>query len=218
MATIRATADHSDHAALTAPISFARFGGTCAVLTGIVGLLYAISFVILKEVTPDLGDLLSGLFLLLGALLSTPALTALYARLRTAEPEFALWALLIGLGAAFGVMLHGGYDLANAINTPDALPDLPSQSDPRGLFAFGLTGLSLLAFSWLMRRSRQFPARLPQLGYALAALLAILYLARLIILDASNPVVVIPALLTGFLANPVWYIWLGLQLRREPVA
>jgi hypothetical protein len=46
-------------------------------------------------------------------------------------------------------------------------------------------------------------------------LLNIIYLGRLIILDATSLVIVIPALLTGFIVNPLWYLWLGMQLRRQ---
>ena len=55
--------------------SFDRFAGICAILAGIAGLLYAISFVVLKN------GMLSALFLMLGGLLSTLVLTAVYLRL-----------------------------------------------------------------------------------------------------------------------------------------
>jgi hypothetical protein len=51
--------------------------------------------------------------------------------------------------AALGAAIHGGYDLANLINLPAsaaALPDLPSQVDPRGLLTFGVMGLGLLNY------------------------------------------------------------------------
>jgi len=51
--------------------------------------------------------------------------------------------------------------------------------------------------------------------WLLATLLVIIYVGWLTILNARNPVILIPALLTGFLVNPAWYIWLGTALRRE---
>jgi hypothetical protein len=42
----------------------------------------------------------------------------------------------------------------------------------------------------------------------------ILYLGRLIILQATSIAIVIPALLEGFIVNPIWYIWLGLAFFR----
>jgi hypothetical protein len=41
-----------------------------------------------------------------------------------------------------------------------------------------------------------------------------LYLGRLIVLDPTSPVILVPALLNGFLVNPALYIWLGLALLR----
>jgi hypothetical protein len=34
----------------------------------------------------------------------------------------------------------------------------------------------------------------------------------LIILDPKNPIVLVDALLSGFIVNPVWYVWLGIVL------
>jgi hypothetical protein len=68
--------------------SFERFAGTCAVLAGVAGFLYAVAFVVLQNI------LLSGLFLMLGGLLSTAVLAGVYDRLRETDASFALWAVL----------------------------------------------------------------------------------------------------------------------------
>lgn len=68
--------------------SFEQFAGTCAVLAGVTGFLYALAFVVLQNV------LLSGLFLMLGGLFSTAVVAAVYDRLRETDAAFALWALL----------------------------------------------------------------------------------------------------------------------------
>ena len=52
------------------------------------------------------------------------------------------------------------------------------------------------------------------MGFASAALLLALYLGRLIFLDPTNPAILVPALLNGFLLNPIFYAWLGLALLR----
>jgi hypothetical protein len=44
--------------------------------------------------------------------------------------------------------------------------------------------------------------------------MVILYLGRLIILQATSLVIVVPALLEGFIVNPLWYALLGLVLVR----
>ena len=189
--------------------SFDRFAGLLAILTGIAGLLYSIAFIVLQS------NLLSGLFLMLGGLFSTAAWVAVYHRLRETDASFALWALLLAIVGALGSAIHGGYDLANAISTPPSLPaDLPNQIDPRGLLTFGVTGVALFVVAWLIGSGGAFPKGLSYLGYLLAVLVVILYLGRLIILSPTNPVILVPALLAGFLVNPAWYIWLGLVLWR----
>jgi hypothetical protein len=190
--------------------SFEKFAGWGAVLAGLSGFLYSISFIVLQN------NLLSALFLMLGGLFSTSALTALYQRLRETESGFALLGLLLTLSAALGSAIHGGYDLANALHPP-ASPntDLPNAIDPRGLLSFGVAGLGLFLLSWLLTKELSFPRGLAYLGYLSAVLMIVLYLGRLIILQATNPAIVIPALLEGFIVNPLWYVWLGRILMRS---
>ena len=207
--TTNAVANQANAASLPTT-TYAQFAGMCAILAGIAGFLYAVAFILLRN------PLLSAVFLLLTGFLSTAALVAVYRRLRTTDADFALWALLLGFVGALGATIHGGYDLANTINPPAAAAAaLPSAIDPRGLLTFGISGIALFVVAWLMGRGRQFPMGLRYLGYLSAALLIILYLGRLVILDPANPIILAPALLNGFLVNPIWYIWLGLLLWRE---
>jgi hypothetical protein len=190
--------------------SFENFAGWGAILAGVSGFLYSISFIVLQN------NLLSGLFLMLGGLFSTSALTALYQRLRGTESGFALLGLLLSLSAALGSAIHGGYDLANAIHPPAfGATDLPNAVDPRGILTFGVAGLGLFLLSWLIAQDMKLPRGLAYLGYLSAILLVALYLGRLIILQATSPVIVIPALLEGFIVNPVWYVWLGVAFIRS---
>jgi hypothetical protein len=190
--------------------SFETFAGWGAILAGLSGFLYSISFIVLQN------DLLSALFLMLGGLFSASALTNLYQRLHGTESGFALLGLLFGLSAALGSAIHGGYDLANALHPPTS-PNtgLPNAVDPRGLLTFGVAGLGLFLLSWLMTQDMKFPRGLAYLGYLSAILMIILYLGRLIILQATNLAIVIPALLEGFIVNPLWYVWLGLTFFRN---
>jgi hypothetical protein len=191
-------------------IFFERFAGLCGIGAGVVGFLYALSFIVLRN------QRLSALFLMLGGLAATAVLVALYERLRLTSALLALWALLLGTVGSLGAMVHGGYDLANSLHPPlSSNPDLPSAVDPRGLLTFGLTGISLYIFALLMRRDRQFSGALAYLGAVSAALSIALYLGRLIVLDPARPIIVVPALLEGFVVNPVWYVWVGVVLWRE---
>lgn len=207
MATVVAT---SRAAATEARLgTYERFAGVCAILAGAFTLLYSISFILL------INEPLSSFCLLVNGLLATAVLVAVYERLRTADPSFALWGLLLGLAGALGSALHGGYDLAAVLREHAAVdPNLPAAMDPRGLLTFGASGIGLWVFAWLIVRSKQLPQRLGYLAYTVAALQIILYLGRLIVFDAKNPVIVIPALLAGFIATPVFYLWLGITLWR----
>ena len=182
------------------------------------GLVYSFAFVVLQVGgrAPDLGVGLSSLSLMAGGVLSTAALVALYHRLRDQEEPWALWGLLLGLTAALGSAIHGGWDLANALHPPATLPpaDVPSQIDPRGLLTFALAGLSLLVFGRLIAQSARFPKGLALLTFLSATLMIVVYLGRLIVLTPTSPLVLGPAALLGFIVNPAWYIWLGLELRR----
>jgi hypothetical protein len=198
--------------------SYERFAGLCAILAGIGGPLYFIAFVVLVVlgVAPGLGLPLSSLLLMLGGIVSTVVIVALYDRLRETDATFALWALLLGVTGMMGSAIHAGYDLANVIHPPaNPLPtDIPSQIDPRGLTTFGIPGIAFFVLAWLMTRNGGFPRRLGQLGYAVAILYIVLYLGRLIILTPTNPVVAVAALLSGVVFSPAFFIWLGLLLRR----
>jgi hypothetical protein len=190
--------------------SFEKFAGWMAILAGISGFLYSVAFIVFQR------NVLSGLFLLLGGVFSTAALTALYQRLRGTEGGFALLGLLLTLSAALGSAIHGGYDLSNALHPPASLnPDLPNPIDPRGLLTFGIAGLGLFLLSRLMTQNRNFPKGLVYVGTLSAILMIVLYLGRLIILQATSLVIVIPALLEGFIVNPIWYGWLGVTLMRD---
>ncbi|HEX6710705.1 MAG TPA: hypothetical protein VF068_10290 [Rubrobacter sp.] len=188
--------------------SFERFAGICAILAGATDFLYAVSFLVLQNI------LLSGLFLMLGGLLTSAALIAVYQRLRETDASFALLALVLGIAGSLGSAVHGGYDLANAVNPPPSLLDLPNPVDPRGLLTFGAAGLALFVVASLIDRGGRFPRGLGNLGYVAAILLLALYVGRLIVLDPTSPLIAVPALLSGFIVNPLFYLWLGLTLLR----
>ncbi len=197
------------------PLRFDRFAGFCAIATGLGAFAYAVAFVIIARFAPRFGAGLSWFLLLLVGLVTTPVLVALYHRLSDTDRSFALWALLLGVIGAIGSAAHGGYEVANVIHPPAAAaPALPTQIDPRGLLTFGVSGIGLFVFAWLVSRSPRFPKGLGTLGLAAAVLLILIYLARLIIVTSTNPVLLVPAVLSGFIFSPAWFIWLGLVLLR----
>jgi len=181
-----------------------------AYLAGISWLAYAYFFVIAKD------PLFSALFLTLGGLFAVKVFTALYQMLKEVDEGFAVTFTVLGVAGALGTMIHGGYDLANVINPPAlANIDLPSQVDPRGLLAFGITGLAVLKASSTMGKNNKFPKNLSYLGILSGILLMVIYLGRLTVLDPTNPVLLYPILVEGFLVNPIWYLWLGYIFQKK---
>jgi hypothetical protein len=191
--------------------SFERFGGIAAMAAGVASFAYALAFLVVRTpVGASLALLLTGLF-------GTAAIVAVYGRIRLVDGGFALWALVLGIIASLGAIIHGGYDLANAV-TRVITPNLPNAFNPRGLVTFGIAGLGTLVVSWLILRGGGFPRRLGYLGLVVSVLLVVLYLGRLLIVNAANPLISVPALVTGLVASPLWYGWIGLELWRSPNA
>jgi hypothetical protein len=192
---------------------FIRLSGLAAILAALVGLLYSISFVALQN------NLLSALCLMLGGLFSITALTALFEELRRVDAGAAMFGLLLAAAGALGAAIHGGYDLANALNPPlentPALADLPSAIDPRGLLTFGVAGLALLVAVLLMQQDAGYSRGFIILTFVLALLLIVVYIGRLILLAPTNPLLLAAAIATGFVVNPLWYLLLGMRLRRQ---
>lgn len=196
--------------------AFVRFAGFGGIITAISSLLYAVFFLLVKG---PAHDLLPPLLLAIGGLLASAVLTALYGLVRESEPLFALWALALGLLGQLGALIHGVHDLALVLvpapaHTPD-ITALPNQLDPRGLLAFGLTGVSTFILSWLVIRSGALPRGLGYLGCVLGVLLVALFLGNLFTNNPSSLFVLVPGGLASLIANPLWLLWLGVSLLRQ---
>ncbi len=194
---------------------FERFGGVCAVLAGLAGFGYSTAFylparrlawrgVCRRRAAPG------------GRAALDRGVRGRYGRLRTIDEGFALLGLLLAFAGAFGSMTHGAYDLANLVKPPASLAaDVPSSTDPRGLGTFALVGLAVAIASLLIVRGGVLPRRLAYLGLLGAALLVFVYVGRLVILNPKSPGLHAAAVISGFIVNPAWFIWLGAMLVRS---
>jgi hypothetical protein len=192
------------------------FAAACAFAVGIGGFAYSLAFVAVLRGSGEPAAAASAGFLLLGGLLATPVLVAVYLTLRLTSPGMALWALTIGLAGAIGSAIHGGFDLANAINEPAGnAGGFPNAVDPRGLLTFGFAAVGTATVAWLILRGGRLPRGLGLVAAVLAALLLVIYIGRLVVLDPEHPILLVAALATGFVVNPLWWIWLGVELRRR---
>ena len=193
--------------------TFDRFAGASAILVGVGGLVYGVLF---GAIVLGAGRPVRIIWLavgLLGALLTTPVLVALYYRLRDTDRGFALLALLLGLAAALGQFENSALGLGSALTPEIGLEGAPA--DPFGAFRFGVAGVALFIVGWLIRQGGTLPRGLGWLALAGGVLLVLVYLGRLTgVIDPATEVTTLAPLLYGLVVHPVFYVWLGMVLRR----
>ncbi|MGH2729081.1 MAG: hypothetical protein ACRDJI_00570 [Actinomycetota bacterium] len=201
--------------------SFNRLAGWLALFIGVGGLAYGILFASIVEGAS--GAVLNTWFLLaiLGGLAATGLFVALYELLRDIWPSVALWALLLGVAAGIGQMLNASVALGYSTEAAVApAGDFDGTPDPLGILRFGLNGVALFLFGWLLTKGGRLPKVLGQLAQLGGVLLVIMYLGRVAeIIDPAERITLIPPLLYGLFVHPVLYVWLGRELLRpSPVA
>ena len=184
---------------------FDRFAGWTSVLAGVAGLGYAVAFVVLKNAG------LSALFLTLAPLLAIGGLVAVFERVRPDGGGYATLALGLGVFGSLAASSHGAYDLANVLHAPASIPDVPFAVDPRGYGTFALTGLALVILASLAGRNAELPGWVASVGVILGVVLVVTWLARLVVLDATSVLVLLPALVAGVL-SPIFFLLLGAWL------
>jgi hypothetical protein len=191
-----------------------RAAGPASFAVAVGGVLYSVLFVVAVKSSSSAAATASWLVLLVVALLSSGVLVAVYERVREVDPPTSLWALVLAAAGTYGSVAHAGYAISSERNRT---ADVVSQADPRGLAAFGLTGLALLAFATVIRRAGVFPAGLGTLGLVFGVLLVLTYLGRLVVVDPNNVALLGVAALAGLIVHPWWWWWLGLSLRNLDV-
>jgi hypothetical protein len=190
--------------------SFSRLAGYAGVAAGILGLLYLIAFLIQRNPSAPLPSVL----LMLGGIVTSLFAVGLYIRVRGIDEGMALWGWLLASAGAAGAAIHGAFDLANALHPPAAEYAYPNPVDPRGFLTFAIAGLSTLVFSGLLLRGAALARGAAILGLVSGVAVVALYVAYLVIFDATSPVVV-GLVLVGGVIQPVWTIWIGSLLVRE---
>ncbi len=191
---------------------YERFAGIAALIVALGGIGYSIAFVVLLQNGSKLAARLTALFLLIGGLLATAVLVAVYERVRVADRTFALWGVLLAVAGSIGSAVHGGFDLAVLSKGAGRVRVPFNPVDPRGLMTFGVTAIGVFVLSWLILRGGALPRGLGYLGMASAVLSAILYAGRLVVVNPKAPGMLLVAVLAGFIVTPAWFVWLGTQL------
>ena len=194
--------------------TFRRFAGWAAVLAAGVSIVYTVTFAFYVRDGYHWAHWASAISLTISGLAVAPVFVALHSRLRDAEPEFALFALVIGVVGVLGATIHGALDVANLAKPMGGTSaDLPSQIDPRGFLTFALTAVALGLFGWLAMRTGRLPKLLWPTGGIAAVLLLVVYFGRLIALDPHRNFIRFSAVLSGLVVLPAFYLLVARALR-----
>lgn len=190
--------------------SFVRFGGLAGILLALTSWAAVLAYAALVQP----GDARLGLqvFQFLYALTAFWALFAIiavYYRARSAGEAWAFFATLVGVAASVGTMVSAMYEVANLRQNPPLTG--VSASNPLGVLSFGLTGLWFLIANLLLRRTRT-PRVLVWLGFVATADLFAGFVAGL---SENGGVVFLTSLIAGAVGGPIYWLWLGRQLRRD---
>lgn len=199
--------------------SFIRFGGLAAILLGLTSWGAVLAYATLAQPDADpqlteLGNLRLGMqvfqFLYgLVAFWALFAIVAVYYRVRSVGEAWAFFATLVGVAAAVGTMVAAVYEVANLRVSPASVA--PSGANPLGLMSFGLTGLWFVIANLLLWRTK-VPRVLALLGLATAAALLWGFVAAL---SLNGGVVYLATVFAGAVGGPIYWLWLGRQLRRD---
>ncbi|HOU41328.1 MAG TPA: DUF4386 family protein [Promineifilum sp.] len=202
--------------------SFDRFGGLSAMMVGVLSILYAIFFLVITPRAEATGALGSWIILAISGVFSSAAFVALYLRLRPASEGFALWGLVLGLFSSFATLVHGAWQALLLTMLPAAdqsqraaielVRMVVSPVDPAGVATFGVIGLASLVTGMLIIGSGRLPRMLGYLAVANAVLLVALYFATA---AGAQTLILLSGGLTSVLVGPIYWVWLGRELRRE---
>jgi Domain of unknown function (DUF4386) len=221
--------------------SLNKLGGLCAILTGISYILIGVLFLLLPADQQPGGE--SALFFpsvirnptlirmyylvfALGAVLALGALPAITEGVRSLNEGWTRWAAnLAYLG--FGVTAIDFFRLWSVQeywadvfvdgdpSTQAAIDALGQGLDPQGWLGFGGVGVWVLVVSLLAMRAGTWPKMLSYIGIAVAAMYWLLVVANVFGIWFLISIV---AGLGGVILAPIWFIWLGLLLRRTSIS
>ena len=192
--------------------SFVRFGGLAAILLALTSWAATLAYGVLVQ--PDDGDPRIGLqvFQFLYALVALWALfaiVAVYYRVRAVGEAWAFFATLIGVAASVGTMVAAMYEVANLRQSPPLVG--ASSANPLNVMTFGLTSLWFL-FANRLLWSTPVPRPLVLLGFVIAVVLFFGFVAGL---SENGGTVYLASLFAVAIGGPIYWLWLGRQLRRD---
>ncbi len=199
--------------------SFVRFGGLAGILLAITSWAAVIAYYTVAKAGQDIVGV--QVFQFLYALIAFWALfgiVAVYWVIRTQGEAWSFFATVVGVVASIGTLTSSLYQIAYTRAVIGLPVDLASRlttvsgTDPLNIATFGLTGLwFLIANVFLWRMTPAMPRLLVLLGFVAVADLFVGFFAALSGLD---PLVNLAGLVAGGVGGPLYWLWLGLRLRK----
>ncbi len=190
--------------------SFVRFGGLAAILLALTSWAALLSYAALVDPEdPRLGLQIFQFLYALTAFWALFAIVAVYYRVRPVGEAWAFFATLVGVAASVGTMVAAMYEIGQLRLTEPVMAVSPA--NPLGLMSFALTGLWFLIANLLLWRTKT-PRVLVLLGFVAAFDLLAGFVASL---SQNGGVVYLASLIAGAVGGPLYWLWLGRQLRRD---
>ena len=198
--------------------SFIRFGGLAGILLAITSWAAVAAYYTVAEGGQNVvGVQIFQFFYFLIALWALFGIVAVYWLIRAQGEAWSFFATVVGAIASVGTMTSALYQIASTramlAVPPNVAKDLPaavSGTDPLGIATFGLTGLWFLIANILLWRGR-WPRLLVLLGFVAVADLFAGFIASL---GSAVQVVTLAGLVAGAVGGPIYWLWLGLRIRR----
>jgi len=194
--------------------SFVRFGGLAGILLALTSWLAVVTYYTTAQGGTDVVGV--QIFQLLYALTGFWALFGIVAVYWVTRPESEAWAFfatVVGVVASAGTITSSLYQVAStraALLDTVARPILTSPTDPLNVMTFGLTGLWFLIANLLLWRMR-VPRLLVLLGFVAVVDLFAGFVGAL---SAQDSLVTLAAIVAGGVGGPLYWLWLGITLRR----
>jgi hypothetical protein len=195
--------------------SFVRFGGLAGILLAITSWSAVVAYYTVARGGADAIGL--QVFQLLYGLIAFWALfgiVAVYWVIRAHGEAWSFFATLIGVGASLGTITSSFYGAAvvrEVAARPELLTPAATPTDPLSVMTFGLTGLWFLIANLLLWKAA-FPRLLVALGFVAVADLFVGFFAAL---SGNAPVLTYAGIIAGAVGGPLYWLWLGLLLRRR---
>lgn len=216
-------------------MTFNKLGGLFAILLGISYILIGVIYLMLPGDQRAGGDLFYAsvvrdptlisiyyLIFALGAVLALGVLPAIAESVRSQHEGWTHWATnLAYLGFAvtaidffriWSIQTYRASAFVASDASARAAIDATAQGlDPQGWLGFGGVGVWVLVVSLLAMRANTWPRPLSYIGIAVAVLYWLVVVSNVFGIDILLSIV---AGLGGIVLAPIWYIWVGLLLRR----